>query len=1099
MATSPDYIRIASATRSLTDTAFDAVREAVLVVDTRLRQLPLVLANAAARRCFLGESDAETLTDASLYSLLGGATESAIAAALSSPVNVPGIMRPLAWRLRRGETVVMTELKPLASSLGPSLVMMSFAEPAAEPPLLSAVEQMPLDLLILDKGLTVTYANTGAARTAGATPGGILGCSALALIPTAALARDAFTRALAGEHYQVDAVEVAAPGTAVRHFKVDLLPLKDGSGMVGVAVLSAEITERRSSERAMGSNDRRLLALTEHARDIIAIADCGGRLQYVSGGVTNSLGYAVEERRAGSLFEYVHPNDVGALRAKFQQVVAGQLSGFSHHNRIRHKDGGYRWLESHYVSALDNPLINGVVINSRDITDSKQAEMLLAQREEVFRLAADAVDGVIYEWDLTRGIVHRSRGLREVLGMEPENLAPVAEAWCERIHPDDFAVYDSKVAMALLNDRGWTTTYRIRDARGRYRSILERSLIQRNTAGDPVRAIGCCVDVSQIKRLTDLLADTQRTAKTGGWEYSYLTHELTWTDEMYRIYEATPGDFVPSWETVLTQFTPESRLRFTEVHRRAEESVGEIDIELEIITLKNQRQWVRVIGHLELLDGRHCRAFGSVQNVQAKKLAQIALEHSTGWLKLSMNMAHMHAWRWDKATDTLEFATVENHEVHLPAVFPGMKKLMSRVHPKDRAAVGSALEHAFEDHAEMHHEFRLKSQDGRYRSYAAVARPLFDAAGEPSGLVGVTQDVTARRESEARLRRSEELLRATTANSADTLLLLDGELRVRFINRGVGDRSIEQIIGREYSALLPDAARALVIGKLRQVLRDGEPATYEFDAAPADVEIQYFENRAVLVRDGSVGSGISITVRNITERKRLEQEILYVASRERNSIGRDLHDGLGQELTGIALMLRGLATRIQKQSPDAVGYVNEIVALVNQSIESARALARGLLPVRTDSGGLPFALRALAARSRDLYGLDVNFRSEIWPELTLNETNASHLYRIAQEALTNAARHGHAATVDIFLWVTKSAFLLRITDDGVGIGAAAHSAGGMGLKIMKYRADMIGAKFDIGANEPQGTVVRVTGEQSKVADKLQSAQVISGGNDYGRE
>jgi signal transduction histidine kinase len=155
--------------------------------------------------------------------------------------------------------------------------------------------------------------------------------------------------------------------------------------------------------------------------------------------------------------------------------------------------------------------------------------------------------------------------------------------------------------------------------------------------------------------------------------------------------------------------------------------------------------------------------------------------------------------------------------------------------------------------------------------------------------------------------------------------------------------------------------------------------------------------------------------------------------------------------------------------------------------------------VRTDSGGLPFALRALAARSRDLYGLDVNFRSEIWPELTLNETNASHLYRIAQEALTNAARHGHAATVDIFLWVTKSAFLLRITDDGVGIGAAAHSAGGMGLKIMKYRADMIGAKFDIGANEPQGTVVRVTGEQSKVADKLQSAQVISGGNDYGRE
>ena len=98
------------------------------------------------------------------------------------------------------------------------------------------------------------------------------------------------------------------------------------------------------------------------------------------------------------------------------------------------------------------------------------------------------------------------------------------------------------------------------------------------------------------------------------------------------------------------------------------------------------------------------------------------------------------------------------------------------------------------------------------------------------------------------------------------------------------------------------------------------------------------------VRDDGVGTGISISVRNITERKRLEQEILEVSSRERQTIGRDLHDGLGQELTGVALMLRGLATRFQHQSPEAVGYINEIVGLVNQSIESARSLARGLLP-----------------------------------------------------------------------------------------------------------------------------------------------------------
>ncbi len=123
-------------------------------------------------------------------------------------------------------------------------------------------------------------------------------------------------------------------------------------------------------------------------------------------------------------------------------------------------------------------------------------------------------------------------------------------------------------------------------------------------------------------------------------------------------------------------------------------------------------------------------------------------------------------------------------------------------------------------------------------------------------------------------------------------------------------------------------------------------------------------------------------MRNITERKRLEQEILDVSSRERQTIGRDLHDGLGQELTGVALMLRGLATRIQKQCPESVGQVNEIVTLVNQSIETARSLARGLLPVNTESGGLTLALRSLVDRSRDLYGFNVELRTEVSPAVS---------------------------------------------------------------------------------------------------------------------
>ena len=130
--------------------------------------------------------------------------------------------------------------------------------------------------------------------------------------------------------------------------------------------------------------------------------------------------------------------------------------------------------------------------------------------------------------------------------------------------------------------------------------MLERGLIQRNANGDPVRAIGCCVDVSEIKRLTDLLAETQRTAKMGGWEYSYCTRELTWTEEMFRIFETTRRN---SWCRGIDAGAMYARIAPALSRRgRAEAADGQLDLELEIKTLKNRRIWVRMIGHLEKLE-----------------------------------------------------------------------------------------------------------------------------------------------------------------------------------------------------------------------------------------------------------------------------------------------------------------------------------------------------------------------------------------------------------------------------------------------------------------------------------------------------------------
>jgi PAS domain S-box-containing protein len=214
-----------------------------------------------------------------------------------------------------------------------------------------------------------------------------------------------------------------------------------------------------------------------------------------------------------------------------------------------------------------------------------------------------------------------------------------------------------------------------------------------------------------------------------------------------------------------------------------------------------------------------------------------------------------------------------------------------------------------------------------------------------------------------------------------------------------------------------------------------------------------------------------LVLQDASERKQLERAILQAVNREQYRIGNDLHDGLGQELTGIALMLRGLAGRLTTEYPRLLPEIEGITRLVNNAIESTRSLARGLSPVNLERGGLKDALEGLAMHASELYGVPTVFTHRLTGNRTLNPELANHLYRIAQEAVRNAVRHGQARSIRLHLSIVRAKVRLAITDDGIGMPADAMDAAGMGLKIMCYRARILGGDVSFEPVERGGTRV----------------------------
>ena len=320
-----------------------------------------------------------------------------------------------------------------------------------------------------------------------------------------------------------------------------------------------------------------------------------------------------------------------------------------------------------------------------------------------------------------------------------------------------------------------------------------------------------------------------------------------------------------------------------------------------------------------------------------------------------------------------------------------------------------------------------------------------------------------------------DLLAAVVHDSNDAITVQDFEGNIQFWNLGAKRMygyTTAEALKMNVCQIAPRNGRDNALALLKR-LREGEKVR-SFETQRLTKEgrlIDVWITVTTLTDEAGSLVAVATTERDITERKRLERELLAIREKEQKLIGREMHDSMGQMLTGIAIKSKALELNLKSKSLHESADAADICELANEAIAQTRRLARMLYPVEIETGGLVSALQGLASSTKELLKIACQFKCND-TILIRDPVTARHLYRIAQEAITNAARHGKAKKIRIELTSAKGRTTLKVANDGKDFPRNLAKKKGIGLKIMEYRAKMIGGILDVGRGRKGGTIVK---------------------------
>lgn len=890
---------------------------------------------------------------------------------------------------------------------------------------------------------------------------------------------DLFTeqdRAVMAKKSVVDFEETVHLPDGAQSFITSKFPLFDEKGKVwAVGGVCTNVTTLKKTEEALRASETRLNAIISNALEGCMIVNREGVIRYGSPAFLPILGYKPEEMAGRHIREFMHPDDLGVSLPGFARVAQTPGLVSPRELRIRHKDGTWRTIEGRATNHMATPHIEGVLINFRDVTARRLAENHLIESERLYRALVETTNTGYVVVDPEGRVVDanaeyvRLSGRRDIGNIRGRSVV-------EWTAPEDRERNAREVARCLSEGKVRDLEIHYIDAGGRRTPIeINATVVQ---MGDKPLIMTVCRDITARKRAEEALRLSEARLRTA---FESIPCEIFALSADGR-YSMLNGAARRNWGVSVgqrpeeTEVDPQALAVWQDNNRRAfagERVVGEVQF-----GSGEDRRWVYNVIAPVIDDGKVAGILGINLDITPLKRAEEEVRRSREILAEAERLAKVGSVSLDIPTGKV----YRSEGIH--SIFGTDKdempdehlNFLRYVHPEDRVRIRQALELSSQSGRPLAEDYRIVRPDGSLRFIHVEGQTHKDERGRPARFFAWLQDVTERRQAEEALRRSEAMLAEAERMSGMGSFSYDPATRKMTRSAGalrVYGVSPEQMRGGTEDTLRivhPDDRERVQAG-LMKCLKEGLPHQDEYRITRPDGAARIIHVEVQVEKDAN-GDPVRFFgwLQDITERRTLEEKVLQISDRERRNIGHDLHDDLGQQLTGISLLGRALQERLAGQSSPEAPAMAELLKHVDAALARTREMSRGLQSVPPRPEGLLDALSGLASHVSATAKVSCTLQAARNVAVPDPEV-ANHLYRIAQEAVSNAVRHGRPREIGIALFQKPEGLTLSVTDDGAGLLDTAKSAPGMGLDIMRHRASLIHGTLTVSSQSGQGTQI----------------------------